>query len=128
MKVELTHEELFLIEMALDEVICKLDIDSSIADKFRAIDEKVFSLRKSSESSVPESKSELKAVLPDDTPIEDLEFCIRTYNGLKRGRINTLGELANCNKTSFNRIRNFGKVSIREVRDVLIKNGRIPKF
>lgn len=126
MNVDLTHEELFLIEMALDEVICKLDMNSKLSDRFNAIDHKIYSLRKSSESSVP--ATELKEVLPDSTPIEDLDFCIRTYNALKRARINTLGELAECNKATLSNIHNFGKASISEVRATLISNGFTPKF
>ncbi len=126
MNIDLTHEELFLIEMALDEVICKLDMNSKLSDRFNAIDQKIYSLRKSSESSVPDT--ELKEVPPDSTPIEDLDFCVRTYNGLKRAHIDTVGQLAKCNKATISNIHNFGKTSIKEVRDALISYGFTPKF
>lgn len=50
-----------------------------------------------------------------DTPIEDVEFSVRTFNCLKKESINTLGELIQRNETELLNIRNFGKRSLEEV-------------
>jgi len=56
MTVELSHEELFLIEMALDEVLVKFTPDSKLYEKFHLVDQKIYSIRKASESSTSTDK------------------------------------------------------------------------
>ena len=51
-----------------------------------------------------------------DTPIEDLDFSVRTYNCLKRAQINFVKDIINYEE-SFLRIRNLGKRSVIEVVD-----------
>ncbi|MEN6303490.1 MAG: DNA-directed RNA polymerase subunit alpha [Armatimonadia bacterium] len=50
-----------------------------------------------------------------DTPIEDVEFSVRTFNCLKKENINTLGELIQRNENELLNIRNFGRRSLDEV-------------
>lgn len=50
-----------------------------------------------------------------DTPIEDVEFSVRTFNCLKKENINTLGELIQRNENELLNIRNFGRRSLEEV-------------
>jgi DNA-directed RNA polymerase subunit alpha len=50
-----------------------------------------------------------------DTPIEDVEFSVRTFNCLKKEAINTLGELIQRTESDLLGIRNFGKRSLDEV-------------
>jgi DNA-directed RNA polymerase subunit alpha len=50
-----------------------------------------------------------------DTPIEDVEFSVRTFNCLKKEAINTLGDLIQRSETELLTIRNFGKRSLEEV-------------
>ncbi len=56
------------------------------------------------------------AVLPSalDTCIEDLDFSVRTYNCLKRARINTIQDIVNYT-AGFERIRNLGRKGIDEI-------------
>jgi DNA-directed RNA polymerase subunit alpha len=54
-----------------------------------------------------------------DTPIEDVEFSVRTFNCLKKEQINTLGELILRNENDLLNIRNFGKRSLEEVLEKL---------
>jgi DNA-directed RNA polymerase subunit alpha len=54
-----------------------------------------------------------------DTPIEDLELTVRSYNCLKRQGVNTVGQLAECSEADLLNIRNFGAKSIEEVKDKL---------
>ena len=50
-----------------------------------------------------------------DTPIEDVDFSVRTFNCLKKEAINTLGEMIRHNEAELLAIRNFGKRSLDEV-------------
>ena len=51
-----------------------------------------------------------------NTPIEDLNFSVRSYNCLKRGNINTVGQIIDVmQKDGLLHIRNLGKTSRAEI-------------
>ena len=52
-----------------------------------------------------------------ETPIEEVEFSVRAYNGLKRHGIHTLQDLVNMKEVEVTKIRNLGKKSLKEVID-----------
>jgi DNA-directed RNA polymerase subunit alpha len=54
-----------------------------------------------------------------DTPIEDIDLTVRSYNCLKRQGVNTIGQLTECSEADLLNIRNFGAKSIEEVKDKL---------
>ncbi len=54
-----------------------------------------------------------------DTPIEELDLSVRSYNCLKRQGVNTIGQLTECTEADLLNIRNFGAKSIEEVKDRL---------
>jgi len=54
-----------------------------------------------------------------DTPIEELDLSVRSYNCLKRQGVNTIGQLTECSEADLLNIRNFGAKSIEEVKDKL---------
>jgi DNA-directed RNA polymerase subunit alpha len=54
-----------------------------------------------------------------DTPIEELDLSVRSYNCLKRQGVNTIGQLTECTEGDLLNIRNFGAKSIEEVKDKL---------
>jgi DNA-directed RNA polymerase subunit alpha len=54
-----------------------------------------------------------------DTPIEDLDLTVRSFNCLKRQGVNTIGQLTECSEADLLNIRNFGAKSIEEVKDKL---------
>lgn len=58
-----------------------------------------------------------------ETPIEDLDLSVRSYNCLKRQGINTVGQLVECTEGDLLNIRNFGAKSIEEVKDKLQQMG-----
>lgn len=58
-----------------------------------------------------------------DTPIEELDLSVRSYNCLKRQGVNTIGSLTECSETDLLNIRNFGAKSIEEVKDKLQQMG-----
>ncbi|MDA3936489.1 MAG: DNA-directed RNA polymerase subunit alpha [Actinomycetota bacterium] len=58
-----------------------------------------------------------------DTPIEELDLSVRSYNCLKRQGVNTIGQLNECSEADLLNIRNFGAKSIEEVKDKLQQMG-----
>jgi DNA-directed RNA polymerase subunit alpha len=54
-----------------------------------------------------------------DTPIEELDLSVRSYNCLKRQGVNTIGQLTECSEADLLNVRNFGAKSIEEVKDKL---------
>lgn len=54
-----------------------------------------------------------------DILIKDLEFSVRSRNCLKKAGIQTLGELVNKKVSELLEIKNFGKKSLKEVREKL---------
>jgi DNA-directed RNA polymerase subunit alpha len=53
----------------------------------------------------------------DDTPIEELELGVRSYNCLKREGVETIGDLIRKSDQELMCIPNFGRKSIEEVRE-----------
>lgn len=58
-----------------------------------------------------------------DTPIEELDLSVRSFNCLKRQGVNTIGQLTECTEADLLNIRNFGAKSIEEVKDKLQQMG-----
>jgi DNA-directed RNA polymerase subunit alpha len=65
----------------------------------------------------PEPEPEVSGLL--QAPIENLDFSVRTYNCLKKEKIDTLGVLIEQTEEDLLSIRNFGKRSLQEVIDKL---------
>jgi DNA-directed RNA polymerase subunit alpha len=59
----------------------------------------------------------------DDTPIEELDLSVRSFNCLKRQGVNTIGQLRETTEADLMNIRNFGAKSIEEVKDKLQQMG-----
>lgn len=57
------------------------------------------------------------------TPIEDLDFSVRSYNCLKREGVTTVGELVEKSEQDLLDVRNFGQKSIEEVKQKLAEMG-----
>lgn len=58
-----------------------------------------------------------------DMPIEELDFSTRSYNCLKREKVDTLNQLMTYSEEDLAGIKNFGKRSINEVIDKLNEMG-----
>ncbi len=58
-----------------------------------------------------------------ETPIEEIEFSVRTYNCLKRANINTVQDLIDKREAEVTKIRNLGKKSLKEVLDKVSEMG-----
>ena len=58
-----------------------------------------------------------------DTGIEDLDLSIRTYNCLKRARVNTVGQLESLSRNDLLDIRNLGDKQIDEISEKMVEIG-----
>jgi DNA-directed RNA polymerase subunit alpha len=58
-----------------------------------------------------------------NTPIEQLDLTVRSYNCLKREGVHTVGELLSRSEADLMDIRNFGAKSIDEVKAKLVSLG-----
>lgn len=76
-----------------------------------------------------EDKVESKALAPSygaellSRPIKDIGLSTRSENCLLRGNIRTIGELLNCTKSDLLKIRNLGKMALKEIEEQLAKHG-----
>lgn len=56
-------------------------------------------------------------------PVRDLELSIRSENSLLRGGIQTIGDLRSKTREDLLKIRNLGKISLKEIEDKMEKYG-----
>ena len=94
-------------------------------DLFQALEEEIVD----NQAGKPTHKEELVMVSAQkqeapqkghlDILIKDLEFSVRSRNCLKKAGIQTLGELVNKKVSELLEIKNFGKKSLKEVREKL---------
>ena len=64
-----------------------------------------------------------KEVITDNTLVEDLDLSVRSYRCLKRGNINTVGELTLKTEEEMMRVRNLGRKSLKEIIQKLEERG-----
>ena len=53
--------------------------------------------------------------------IKDLELSVRSENCLLRGGVHTIGDLVSKSRSELMKIRNLGKISLREIEEKLEK-------
>lgn len=56
-------------------------------------------------------------------PIDDMQFSVRSRKCLQRLNVNTLGELMNYSESELMSVKNFGSVSLKEVKEKLTEMG-----
>ena len=100
-----------------------IDPGDAVARAGNVIDEHVMLFVEQAVSSMSEEGIFSAAVDEADgvleTPIEELDLTVRSYNCLKRQGVNTIGQLTECSEADLLNIRNFGAKSIEEVKDKL---------
>lgn len=69
----------------------------------------------------PDPKTDPRPSLYDKS-IKELELSIRSENCLLRGGIHTIGDLVSRSKSDLLKIRNLGKISLREIEEKLLKH------
>jgi DNA-directed RNA polymerase subunit alpha len=100
-----------------------VDPADAVARAGRVIDEHMMLFVEQASSALPDEGIFLAQVDEDETmletPIEELDLSVRSYNCLKRQGVNTIGQLTECSEQDLLNIRNFGAKSIEEVKDKL---------
>lgn len=104
-----------------------LDPSDAIARAGRIIDEHMMLFVDQASTTVTDGEIFAAAVDEGEgmleTPIEELDLSVRSYNCLKRQGVNTIGQLTECSEQDLLNIRNFGAKSIEEVKDKLVSMG-----
>jgi DNA-directed RNA polymerase subunit alpha len=54
-------------------------------------------------------------------PVRDLDLSVRSENCLMRGGVHYIGELVSRSRSDLLKIRNLGKISLREIEEKLTK-------
>ena len=60
-----------------------------------------------------------------DTPIEELDLSVRTYNCLKRSGITKVGQILEMDEQDLLGVRNFGRKSLEELQEKLAQRGLV---
>ena len=104
-----------------------MDPDDAVARAAKIIDEHMMLFAEQAQTDISDEEifgepvDEGEAVL--DTPIEELDLSVRSFNCMKRQGVNTIGQLTECTEADLLNIRNFGAKSIEEVKDKLQQMG-----
>jgi DNA-directed RNA polymerase subunit alpha len=104
-----------------------IDPSDAVARAGHIIDEHMMLFVEQAQEEVPggpifqEVADESETML--ETPIEELDLSVRSYNCLKRQGVNNIGQLTECSENDLLNIRNFGAKSIEEVKDKLQQMG-----
>lgn len=69
------------------------------------------------------SSDEQRDIITRNSDIADLDLTVRSYNCLKRSRINTIKELSQLTHSDLMKIRNLGRKSMREIIEKLRELG-----
>jgi DNA-directed RNA polymerase subunit alpha len=77
------------------------------------------------EETIPEPMEEKPAVSPEllDRSIDQIELSVRAFNCLKNAKIDTIRDLVRHSEGDMLKMKNFGRKSLTEVKDVLAKLG-----
>lgn len=68
-------------------------------------------------------KEEVKSERVLDKIIEEMDFSVRAYNGLKRAGINTVADIVEMSEADMIKVKNLGHKSVEEVKVKLTELG-----
>lgn len=107
------------IELAAKFLKAHVDLFTNLDEEEVESDEETDSKPKEELVMVSSQKKETPQRSYNDILIKDLEFSVRSRNCLKKAGIQNLGELVNKKASELLEIKNFGKKSLKEVREKL---------
>ncbi|MDM6822267.1 DNA-directed RNA polymerase subunit alpha C-terminal domain-containing protein, partial [Escherichia coli] len=100
---------------------------SSAGETLKGLFEQFAGFEESGPGGIVVSPEEVNAAVGADPVkamlIEDLDLSVRSYNGLKREGVATVGELLDRTEQDLLEIRNFGQKSVDEVKEKLVELG-----
>ncbi|MCS6802361.1 MAG: DNA-directed RNA polymerase subunit alpha [Chloroflexota bacterium] len=128
MRIGVTNYDRLVLELWTDGTIQPLDAISRAAailiDHFRLFTD----LKKPIPRQIERARSGANVLPPQlyDTPIDELDLSVRTYNALKRAQITKIGQVVEMSDDDLMAVRNFGRKSLDELRQKLAQRGFIP--
>ena len=117
---ETSSRERLILEIWTDGTIAPADAMSNSASIL--VEQITPFVEFSKVSQIAEEKKALKASIPQelfDMPLEQLDLSVRAMNCLRRGGINTVGDLVSTDQKELLGLRNFGEKSRQEVQERL---------
>jgi DNA-directed RNA polymerase subunit alpha len=127
MRIEVTNYDRLILELWTDGTIQPLDAVTQAAailvDHFRLFSD----LKKSGKTPSFHPTGSARNIPPQlyETPIEELDLSVRTYNALKRAQITKVGQVVEMSDDDLMAVRNFGRKSLDELRVKLAQRGYI---
>jgi DNA-directed RNA polymerase subunit alpha len=125
MRVEVTNYDRLILELWTDGTIQPLDAviraAAILVDHFRLFTD----LKKAGPRQIERSRPGGSLLPPQlyETPIEELDLSVRTYNALKRAQITKVGQVVEMSDDDLMAVRNFGRKSLDELRQKLAQRG-----
>jgi len=108
------------VELAAKFLRTHVDLFANLQEDEESVDEEV--VTKSEDLvMVSQQKKEPTQKSYTDVLIKDLEFSVRSRNCLKKAGIHNLADLVNKKASELLEIKNFGKKSLKEVREKLVQ-------
>ncbi|GIW07878.1 MAG: DNA-directed RNA polymerase subunit alpha [Dehalococcoidia bacterium] len=127
MRIEVTNYDRLVLELWTDGTIQPLDAVTRAAailiDHFRLFTD----LKKPGPRQIERARPGASLLPPQlyETPIEELDLSVRTYNALKRAQITKVGQVVEMSDDDLMAVRNFGRKSLDELRQKLAQRGFI---
>jgi DNA-directed RNA polymerase subunit alpha len=120
-----TDYDRLLMEIWTDGSIDPGDALSQSATILKRHAEIIADFNKTKEETIGDGGSRTSNIEPKvfDTPIEELNLSVRTYNCLKRSNITKVGQILVMDEKDLLSVRNFGRKSYDELRQQLINHG-----
>ena len=124
---QMTNYDELVLDIETDGSLTPSQALSSAGETLKGLFEQFAAFEASGPGGIVVSPEEALASIGDDpvkqTPIEDLDLSVRSYNCLKREGVATVGELMDKTPQELLEIRNFGSKSVDEVAEKLAELG-----
>ncbi len=125
LRIEVTNYDRLVLELWTDGTIQPVDAISRAAsilmDHLRLLTD----LKKPGPRPAERPRAGASLLPPQlyETPIEELDLSVRTYNALKRAQITKVGQVVEMSDDDLMAVRNFGRKSLDELRQRLTDRG-----
>lgn len=127
MRIAVTNYDRLVLELWTDGTIQPLDAVTRAAailiDHLRLFTD----LKRPSPRHIERARTSASLLPPQvyETPIDELDLSVRTYNALKRAQITKIGQVVEMSDDDLMAVRNFGRKSLDELRQKLAQRGYI---
>ena len=121
---QMTDYEKLMIEVWTNGAITPSDADRPGREAGEGSHEHLHQLRRAVENvEIPTDTVHDPRLEHLDRSVEELELSVRSYNCLKNANIQTIRELVQKSENEMLKTKNFGRKSLNEIKDILVKMG-----